>query len=165
MFGGATRTSDNATPCASSRSVLHTALSASASDLSSPGLFRVRSQSWQTISLYRHAPLLPSAAPADRPRQALHKSTPAFSPAIPVALLPYLAFVLLAATFTLAFYASTYVPSVSPYCTLQVIQPAPRAHSLPKEKIPARELAVASAASLLGGFGVVALFCSVGVYV
>ena len=114
MFGGATRTSDNATPCASSRSVLHTALSASASDLSSPGLFRVRSQSWQTISLYRHAPPFPFAAPADCPRQALHKSTPAFSPAIPVALLPYLAFVLLAATFTLAFYASTYVPSVSP---------------------------------------------------
>ena len=101
--------------------MLHTALSASASDLSSPGLFRVRSQSWQTIYLYRHAPLLSSAAPADRPCQALHKSTPAFSPAIPVALLPYLAFVLLAATFTLAFYASTYVPSVYPYCTLQVI--------------------------------------------
>ncbi|PIL30782.1 hypothetical protein GSI_06950 [Ganoderma sinense ZZ0214-1] len=74
---------------------------------------------------------------------ALHKSTPAFSPAIPIALLPYLAFFLLAATFTLAFYFST----------------------LPKEKIPARELAVASTASLLGGFGVVALFCSVGVYV
>ena len=42
---------------------------------------------------------------------------------------------------------------------------APVRHSLPKEKIPARELAVASTASLLGGFGVVALFCSVGVYV
>ena len=145
--------------------MLHTALSASASAASSPGLFRVRSQSWQTIYLYRHAPPLPFAAPADCPRQALHKSTPAFSPAIPVALLPYLAFVLLAATFTLAFYASTYVPSVYPYCTLRVIRPAPPAHSLPKEKIPARELAVASAASLLGGSGVVALFCSVGVYV
>ncbi|KAM5530424.1 hypothetical protein V8D89_015899 [Ganoderma adspersum] len=75
--------------------------------------------------------------------QALHKSTPAFSPTIPTALLPYLAFFLLSATFGLAFYFST----------------------LPKEKIPARELAVASTASLLGGFGVVALFCSVGVYV
>ncbi|KAI0717504.1 hypothetical protein C8T65DRAFT_707135 [Cerioporus squamosus] len=75
--------------------------------------------------------------------QALHKSTPAFAPIVPVALLPYLAFLLLSATFVLAFYAST----------------------LPKEKIPARELAVASTASLLGGFGVVALFCSVGVYV
>ncbi|EJF58840.1 hypothetical protein BD309DRAFT_988919 [Dichomitus squalens] len=75
--------------------------------------------------------------------QSLHKSTPAFSPTIPTFLLPYLAFLLLAATFALAFYFST----------------------LPKEKIPARELAVASTASLLGGFGVVALFCSVGVYV
>lgn len=37
--------------------------------------------------------------------------------------------------------------------------------SLPNEKLPARELAVASTASVLGGFGVVALFCSVGVYV
>ncbi|TFK89275.1 hypothetical protein K466DRAFT_574911 [Polyporus arcularius HHB13444] len=74
--------------------------------------------------------------------QTLHKATPAFAPIIPVALLPYLAFLLLAATFVLAFYAST----------------------LPKEKIPVRELAVASTASLLGGFGVVALFCSVGVY-
>ena len=46
-----------------------------------------------------------------------------------------------------------------------VMTPAPSPHSLPKEKIPVRELAVASTASLLGGFGVVALFCSVGVYV
>ena len=44
------------------------------------------------------------------PLQALHKSTPAFSPTIPTALLPYLAFFLLAATFGLAFYFSTYVP-------------------------------------------------------
>ena len=42
---------------------------------------------------------------------------------------------------------------------------APRALRLPKEKIPARELAVGATASVLGGFGVVALFCSVGVYV
>ncbi|KAI0668600.1 hypothetical protein C8Q78DRAFT_1045098 [Trametes maxima] len=75
--------------------------------------------------------------------QALHKSAPAFSPFVPVALLPYLAFILLGATFALAFYFST----------------------LPKEKIPARELAVASTASLLGGFGVVAMFCTAGVYV
>ncbi|KAI8983285.1 hypothetical protein BD414DRAFT_490456 [Trametes punicea] len=75
--------------------------------------------------------------------QALHKSTPPFSPYVPVALLPYFAFLLLGATFALAFYFST----------------------LPKEKIPVRELAVASTASLLGGFGVVALFCAVGVYV
>ncbi|KAI0324356.1 hypothetical protein GY45DRAFT_1331644 [Cubamyces sp. BRFM 1775] len=75
--------------------------------------------------------------------QALHLSTPPFSPTIPTALLPYLAFILLGATFALAFYFST----------------------LPKEKIPARELAVASTASVLGGFGVVAMFCAVGVYV
>ncbi|KAI0641082.1 hypothetical protein C8Q79DRAFT_1014507 [Trametes meyenii] len=74
---------------------------------------------------------------------ALHKSTPAFSPLVPVALLPYLAFILLSATFVLTFYFST----------------------LPKEKIPAHELAVASTASLLGGFGVVAMFCTAGVYV
>ncbi|KAI0358867.1 hypothetical protein OH77DRAFT_1493860 [Trametes cingulata] len=75
--------------------------------------------------------------------QALHRSAPSFSPYIPVGLLPYIAFLLLGATFALAFYFST----------------------LPKEKIPARELAVASTASLLGGFGVVAMFCTVGVYV
>ncbi|OJT12894.1 hypothetical protein TRAPUB_10591 [Trametes pubescens] len=74
--------------------------------------------------------------------QALHKATPPFAPFIPVALLPYIAFVLLGATFALAFYFST----------------------LPKDKIPVRELAVASTASLLGGFGVVAMFCNAGVY-
>ncbi|GBE78582.1 hypothetical protein BKA93DRAFT_799571 [Sparassis latifolia] len=75
--------------------------------------------------------------------QALHRSIPPFSPDIPVGLLPYLAFVLLATTFALAFYFST----------------------LPKDTLPVREVAVASIASLLGGFGVVALFCTVGVYV
>ncbi|KAI0932950.1 hypothetical protein AcW1_000085 [Taiwanofungus camphoratus] len=75
--------------------------------------------------------------------QALHKTLPAFSPYIPVGLLPYLAFILLAATFALAFYFST----------------------LPKDTLPVREAAVASLASLLGGFGVVALFCTAGVYV
>ncbi|KAI0785948.1 hypothetical protein C8Q75DRAFT_773534 [Abortiporus biennis] len=73
----------------------------------------------------------------------LHKTIPAFSPYIPATLLPYLAFILLAATFVLAFYFST----------------------LPKDTIPIREATVASLASLLGGFGVVALFCSAGVYV
>lgn len=38
-------------------------------------------------------------------------------------------------------------------------------HRLPKATLPVREAAVASLASVLGGFGVVALFCSVGVYV
>ncbi|KAI9059310.1 hypothetical protein FKP32DRAFT_1586468 [Trametes sanguinea] len=70
-------------------------------------------------------------------------ASPAFASYIPLALLPYFAFLLLGAAFALAFYLST----------------------LPNEKISARELAVASTASLLGGFGVVAMFCTVGVYV
>ncbi|KAG6820221.1 hypothetical protein H0H93_003722 [Arthromyces matolae] len=60
-----------------------------------------------------------------------------------IALLPYIAALLLASTFALAFYFST----------------------LPKDTIPVRETVVASTASVLAGFGVVALFCSVGVYV
>ena len=36
--------------------------------------------------------------------------------------------------------------------------------SLPNQSLGGRELAVSSAASLLGGFGIVALFCSAGVY-
>ncbi|TFK38637.1 hypothetical protein BDQ12DRAFT_683097 [Crucibulum laeve] len=75
--------------------------------------------------------------------QALYRSLPSFSPIIPVALLPFLALILLASTFVLAFYFST----------------------LPKDTLPIRETAVASTASILGGFGVVALFCTVGVYV
>lgn len=35
---------------------------------------------------------------------------------------------------------------------------------LPKVNVPVREVSVAATASLLGGFGVVALFCTVGVY-
>ncbi|KAL5534732.1 hypothetical protein ACEPAG_1196 [Sanghuangporus baumii] len=75
--------------------------------------------------------------------QNLHKSLPAFSPYISESVLPYLAFVLLAATFTLTFYFST----------------------LPKSTMPFREIAIASLASILGGFGIVVPFCSVGVYV
>jgi hypothetical protein len=66
-----------------------------------------------------------------------------FSPLIPTSSLPYLAAILLLITFTMGFYFST----------------------LPKASIPTRELSVALTASVLGGFGVVALFCSVGVYV
>ncbi|KAF9235851.1 hypothetical protein BU15DRAFT_77573 [Melanogaster broomeanus] len=75
--------------------------------------------------------------------QALHKSLPPFSPYVSASLLPYIALVLLVSTFALAFYFST----------------------LPKDKIPIRETAVASLASILGGFGVVALFCTAGVNV
>ncbi|KAF8641529.1 hypothetical protein AX16_009907 [Volvariella volvacea WC 439] len=75
--------------------------------------------------------------------QDLHRSLPSFSPIIPVELLPYLALILLASTFGLTFYFTT----------------------LPKTAVPAREFLVAGLASLLGGFGVVALFCTAGVYV
>ncbi|KAF9466862.1 hypothetical protein BDZ94DRAFT_1305740 [Collybia nuda] len=75
--------------------------------------------------------------------KALHASLPPFSPIVPVVLLPYLAFILLSATFALAFYFST----------------------LPKDTIPLRETAVAATASTLAGFGVVAMFCTAGVYV
>ncbi|KAJ7719229.1 hypothetical protein DFH07DRAFT_859431 [Mycena maculata] len=75
--------------------------------------------------------------------QSLYTSSPAFSPLVPVALLPYIAFTLLFLTFTLAFYVST----------------------LKKDTIPVRETAVSVLASALGGFGVVALFCTAGVNV
>jgi len=68
---------------------------------------------------------------------------PAFEPILPTSLLPYLAFILLAASFILTFYFST----------------------LPKSSVPTREVSVAALASVLGGVGVVALFCSAGVYV
>jgi len=73
----------------------------------------------------------------------LHKTVPAFSPYVPVGLLSYLAFLLLTATFGLAFYFTT----------------------LSKSTVPTREATVAIIASILGGYGIVALFCSVGVYV
>jgi len=75
--------------------------------------------------------------------QALHRSSPPFSPYIALEFLPGFTLFLLATTFTLAFYFST----------------------LPKHTIPVRETVVASIASILGGFGIVALFCTVGVYV
>ncbi|KIJ58728.1 hypothetical protein HYDPIDRAFT_102086, partial [Hydnomerulius pinastri MD-312] len=68
---------------------------------------------------------------------------PPFSPYVSASLLLPIALVCLASTFALAFYFST----------------------LPKDRIPLRETAVASMASVLGGFGVVALFCAVGVNV
>ncbi|KZT42819.1 hypothetical protein SISSUDRAFT_1058284 [Sistotremastrum suecicum HHB10207 ss-3] len=73
----------------------------------------------------------------------LHRTLPAFSPYVPATALPYLAFFLLLGTFILGFYFTT----------------------LPKDTIPIREVSVASAASILAGFGVVSLFCSSGVNV
>ncbi len=94
--------------------------------------------------------IIPRASSSPLP-QTLHAFLPPFSPAVPLALLPYLAFLSLALTFALAFYKSN-----------AITEPL---FSLPKDAIPIRETVVASAAGILGGFGVVALFCSVGVYV
>jgi len=73
----------------------------------------------------------------------LHAALPPFKPIIPTAVLPYLAFFTLISTFALAFTFST----------------------LPTPAIPVKETGVAALASVLAGFGIVALFCSVGVYV
>ncbi|KAF8168398.1 hypothetical protein B0H34DRAFT_793011 [Crassisporium funariophilum] len=75
--------------------------------------------------------------------KALHHSLPAFAPIIPTSFLPYLAAFTLIPTFALAFYFST----------------------LPKRTLPIWEATVATVASVFGGFGIVALFCSAGVYV
>jgi hypothetical protein len=45
--------------------------------------------------------------------QHLHKTVPAFTPYVPAGVLSYLAFILLTATFGLAFYFTTYVTIVS----------------------------------------------------
>ncbi|KAG8928273.1 hypothetical protein FRC03_009357 [Tulasnella sp. 419] len=74
--------------------------------------------------------------------KTLHASLPPFSPIVPTQSLPSLAFILLSTTFALGFYFTT----------------------LPKSTIPAAELSVAALASIFAGFGVVALFCSAGVY-
>jgi len=84
-----------------------------------------------------------SSATAYTEIQALHASLASFAPAISLNLLPYLAFILLTASFLLAFYFTT----------------------LPKHALALQEITVAVTASLLGSFGAVALFCSVGVYV
>ncbi|EGN92720.1 hypothetical protein SERLA73DRAFT_127311 [Serpula lacrymans var. lacrymans S7.3] len=75
--------------------------------------------------------------------QALHKTLPSFSPYVAAPFLPYIALAFLSSTFALAFYFST----------------------LPKDTLPVRETIVALIASTLGGFGVVALFCAIGVCV
>ncbi|KAF8594166.1 hypothetical protein BDV93DRAFT_180125 [Ceratobasidium sp. AG-I] len=75
--------------------------------------------------------------------KTLHESLPPFSPLIPTAALPYIAFILLTSTFALGFYLST----------------------LPKNIKRPHEIVVSVLASILSGLGVVALFCSAGVYV
>ncbi|KAG8990615.1 hypothetical protein FRB94_004523 [Tulasnella sp. JGI-2019a] len=73
----------------------------------------------------------------------LHATLPAFAPIVPTQWLPSLSFILLASTFVLAFFFST----------------------LPTPTVPVKEIGVAALASVLAGLGIVALFCSAGVYV
>ncbi|CEH19320.1 Uncharacterised protein family UPF0197 [Ceraceosorus bombacis] len=76
--------------------------------------------------------------------ESAHISAQAFTPDIPVSLLPYLATLLLSLAFLLGFYFTT----------------------LPKTSIiSAKEIIVALLASLCTGFGTVALFNTVGVHV
>ncbi|CAO1616548.1 unnamed protein product [Jaminaea pallidilutea] len=74
---------------------------------------------------------------------SLHASSPSYYPTIPVHSLPYLAFVLLLASFFGAFFFTT----------------------LPKRNALVAEVTVAVVSSLCLGLGVVALFNAVGVYV
>jgi hypothetical protein len=93
--------------------------------------------------------------------QQLYKNLPPFQPIIPVSLLPYLAFILLTLTFGLVFYFSTSVLFINlcftPSCLMICLS------SLPKGVV--KESTLAILASVLGGFGTVAMFCTVGVYV
>ncbi|ORY24788.1 hypothetical protein BCR39DRAFT_545942 [Naematelia encephala] len=75
--------------------------------------------------------------------KALHSSLPSFTPPISTSVLPYIALFALLAFFALAFTFTT----------------------LPKSRNPIPELGLALLASALAGGGVVALFCTVGVYV
>ncbi|PWN50231.1 hypothetical protein IE53DRAFT_316181 [Violaceomyces palustris] len=76
-------------------------------------------------------------------KKALHASSAPFVSAVPVSLLPYIAFVLLSAAFLSTFYFTT----------------------LPKKSFSSHEALVIVLASLEAGFGIVALFNAVGVYV
>ncbi|PWO01199.1 hypothetical protein FA09DRAFT_335829 [Tilletiopsis washingtonensis] len=75
--------------------------------------------------------------------QAEHLAAAPFAPALPVAVMPYLAGILLALAFLLSFYFTT----------------------LPKGRIALTEIVTAGGASLCIGFGIVALFTTVGVHV
>ncbi|KAF8584967.1 hypothetical protein K439DRAFT_1410502 [Ramaria rubella] len=91
--------------------------------------------------------------------EKLHQSLPPFTPYLSAGLLPYLAFITLVATFALGFYFTTYVGNIRAWLPIHTMS------RLPKATIPIHEVGVASLASVLAGFGVVALFCSVGVNV
>ncbi|RSH79395.1 uncharacterized protein EHS24_001441 [Apiotrichum porosum] len=75
--------------------------------------------------------------------KVLHSGLPAYAPLVPTSALPTIAFVSLCAAFALTFTLTT----------------------LHKSSIPVVELVTALVAAALAGGGVVALFCTVGVYV
>ncbi|WVQ63986.1 uncharacterized protein L199_002144 [Kwoniella botswanensis] len=75
--------------------------------------------------------------------KTLHSSLPSFQPSISTSLLPSIALISLLAFFALTFLFTT----------------------LPKSKVPIPEITTALLASALAGGGVVALFCTLGVYV
>ncbi|KZT51341.1 hypothetical protein CALCODRAFT_488000 [Calocera cornea HHB12733] len=75
--------------------------------------------------------------------QELYAKLPPFTPIIPISLLPYIALVLCSSAFLLGFYFTT----------------------IPKSLFSIHEIFVALLASVLAGFGVVALFNYFGVYV
>ena len=72
--------------------------------------FRVMAETYDSIQVKVYAVIL--ACTLTLP-QKLHQSLPPFAPYISAALLPYLAFVLLIATFALGFYFSTYVDPIT----------------------------------------------------
>ncbi|SPO37869.1 uncharacterized protein PSFLO_03346 [Pseudozyma flocculosa] len=97
---------------------------------------------------------------------ALHAAAPSFVPSIPVTSLPYIAFILLASAFLSAFYFTTHADSFVPHPSAIVRARArARLDRLPKRSLTPTEVTVALLASLEVGFGVVALFNAVGVYV
>ncbi|KIR26702.1 hypothetical protein I307_02051 [Cryptococcus deuterogattii 99/473] len=75
--------------------------------------------------------------------KSLHNSLPSFHPRIPVSALPSIAFLSLLGFFGLTFMFTT----------------------LSKSRLPFTEIATVFVASSLAGMGIVALFCTVGVYV
>jgi hypothetical protein len=64
-------------------------------------------ETYETVKVRDHSFLLLSSLSDGI--QHVHKIVPAFTPYVPVGVLAYLAFILLTATFGLAFYFTTYV--------------------------------------------------------
>jgi hypothetical protein len=104
--------------------------------------------------------------------QSLHGSLPAFSPVIPTSVLPFIALLFLSAFFALTFTFTAYVLSDcfrhwrsagAPWRWLLEMYGT---HArLPKSRNPLPELGTGLLASGFAGLGLVALFCTLGVYV